>query len=143
MPAAPASPGRSSRRSPRPAAPSRVPATSAPACRPLPCSAGGAAIGAVASAGWAVLTGRPLVLDLSAHYLASLIYLAIAASCGAFMLYFELVRRLGPGRAAYTLATVPVVALVLSTLFENLQLDGRIVLGAAAVLAGNILVLRR
>ena len=103
----------------------------------------GALIGAAVSACWALAERQPFVPDLSARYLGSLLYLAIAASCVTFMLYFELVRRLGPGRAAYTLATVPLVALVLSALFENLHLDGRIAVGAAAILLGNVLVLRR
>ena len=34
-------------------------------------------------------------------------------------------------------------ALVLSALFENLHLDGRIAVGALAILLGNVLVLRR
>ena len=59
------------------------------------------------------------------------------------MLYFELVRRLGPGRAAYTLALVPLVALVLSALFEHLTLGWPVLAGAAAILAGNVLVLSR
>lgn len=103
----------------------------------------GALTGAVVSAGWALTERLPFAPDWSPRYLGSLLYLAIAASCVTFMLYFELVRRLGPGRAAYTLATVPLIALVLSALFENLHLDGRIALGAVAILAGNILVLRR
>lgn len=103
----------------------------------------GAMIGAGASALWALAAGEPLVPDLSVRYLGSLAYLAVAASCLAFMLYFELVRRLGPGKAAYTLAVVPVVALVLSALFEGLALDARIGFGTAAILAGNVLVLRR
>ncbi len=103
----------------------------------------GALIGGIASAAWALSERAPFVLDLSARYLGSLLYLAVAASCVTFMLYFELVRRLGPGKAAYTLATVPVIALILSAVFENLHLDGRVVIGAAAVLVGNILVLRR
>lgn len=102
-----------------------------------------AMIGALASVTWALTTGAPFVLDLSTRYLLSLLYLAIAASCVTFMLYFDLVRRVGPGRAAYTLATVPLVALLLSAAFENLVLDDRIALGAAAILAGNVLVLRR
>jgi drug/metabolite transporter (DMT)-like permease len=103
----------------------------------------GALIGAVVSACWAMAERQPFVVDLSPRYLGSLLYLAVAASCVTFMLYFELVRRLGPGRAAYTLATVPLIALVLSALFENLHLDGRIAIGAMAILLGNVLVLRR
>ncbi|SEB75006.1 DMT family transporter [Bradyrhizobium erythrophlei] len=103
----------------------------------------GAFVGAAASALWAIATGTPFAADVSLSYLTSFLYLAIAASCITFMLYFELVRRLGPGRAAYTLALVPLVALVLSALFEHLVLGWPVLAGAAAILAGNVLVLAR
>ncbi|WP_022720166.1 DMT family transporter [Rhodopseudomonas sp. B29] len=103
----------------------------------------GALAGAAASALWALGTGAPFVIDPSPRYLASLLYLAVAASCITFALYFELVRRLGPGRAAYTLAVVPLVALVLSALFEHLTLSASLAAGTAAILLGNVLVLRR
>jgi len=103
----------------------------------------GAFVGAAASALWAVTTGATFAADLSLSYAASFLYLAVAASCITFMLYFELVRRLGPGRAAYTLALVPLVALVLSALFEHLALGWPVLAGAAAILGGNVLVLSR
>ncbi|MCP1852610.1 MULTISPECIES: DMT family transporter [Bradyrhizobium] len=103
----------------------------------------GAFVGATASALWAAATGTPFAADISPSYVTSFLYLAIAASCITFMLYFELVRRLGPGRAAYTLALVPLVALVLSALFEHLALGWPVLAGAVAILAGNVLVLAR
>ena len=103
----------------------------------------GALVGATASALWAVATGATFAADASLPYLVSFLYLAIAASCITFMLYFELVRRLGPGRAAYTLALVPLVALVLSALFEHLALGWPVLAGASAILLGNVLVLSR
>lgn len=103
----------------------------------------GAFVGAAASAAWAVATGTHFAVDLSLSYALSFLYLAIAASCVTFMLYFELVRRLGPGRAAYTLAVVPLIALVLSALFEHLALGWPVLAGAAAILVGNVLVLSR
>ncbi|KJC51035.1 hypothetical protein UP09_03005 [Bradyrhizobium sp. LTSP885] len=103
----------------------------------------GALVGATASALWAVATGATFAADASVPYLVSFLYLAIAASCVTFMLYFELVRRLGPGRAAYTLALVPLVALVLSALFEHLALGWPVLAGASAILLGNVLVLSR
>ena len=92
---------------------------------------------------WAVATGASFAADASVSYLLSFLYLAVAASCVTFMLYFELVRRLGPGRAAYTLAVVPLVALVLSALFEHLTLGWPVLAGASAILLGNVLVLSR
>ncbi|MBR0757979.1 DMT family transporter [Bradyrhizobium jicamae] len=102
-----------------------------------------AVVGSAGSAIWAIATGATFVPDLSVRYISSLLYLAIAASCITFALYFELVRRLGPGKAAYTLTIVPVVALLLSAAFEDLHLGANILIGAAIILVGNLIVLRR
>ncbi len=88
---------------------------------------------------------RPVCRSASIRrcYIASFAYLVVFASCAAFLLYFDLVRRIGPARTSYTLALVPVIALILSALFEGLALDTRVLLGAAVILLGNILVLSR
>lgn len=103
----------------------------------------GALVGALFCAAWAFATHAAFTFDPSLRYIGSLLYLAVAASCGAFMLYFELVQRLGPGRAAYSLSLVPVIALTLSTLFEGLTPTAWIIAGAATILLGNVIVLKR
>ena len=103
----------------------------------------GAIAGAIVCVIWAALARETFVLDSSSRYIASLLYLAVAATCVTFLCYFELVRRQGPARAAYVLAVVPLVALVLSALFENLSLGLNVLLGAIAIVTGNVLVLRR
>lgn len=102
----------------------------------------GAIVGAMAAAGWAMAIGADFTFDPSARYMLSLAYLAVLASVAAFLIYFELVGRLGPGRAAYIFAVVPVVALLLSSLFEGLALAPLAILGVAIILAGNLIVLR-
>jgi drug/metabolite transporter (DMT)-like permease len=52
-------------------------------------------------------------------YLASLLYLAVAGSVIAFVLYFKLAQRQGPARAALTGVVIPVIALVISALLEG------------------------
>lgn len=102
----------------------------------------GAWVGAAVAFSWSIAAGLPFAFDPSPRYLGSLAYLTLVASCAAFALYFDLVRRIGPARTAYTLAVVPVIALVLSWLFEGLALEPRVILGAAVVLASNVLVLQ-
>lgn len=100
---------------------------------------GGAAICfAIALAG-----GMEITIEPTVRYLGSLAYLGIVASAGAFLIFFALVARVGPGRAAYTFTTVPVVALAMSVLFENVVLGPLMIAGAAMILIGNVLVLRR
>ena len=101
--------------------------------------------GALAGAGFAVLwsaaIGVPFTITPSADFLLGLAYLALVASCATFLMYFTLVGRIGPARAAYVLSLVPLVALTFSVLFEGLQFEPRLIAGAAAILIGNILVL--
>ena len=99
-------------------------------------------IGAVIDAVLAfVLTGPP-VIETRAGYWIGLIYLAIFASVICFSLYYPVVRRIGPGKAAYSSAIVPIIAMALSTLFEGFQWTTLSIGGAALALAGTVLAMR-
>lgn len=52
-------------------------------------------------------------------YLLSLLYLAVAGSVIAFVMYFKLAQRQGPARAALTGVVIPMIALAISALFEG------------------------
>jgi len=97
--------------------------------------------GALFSFALALFGDMSFQVDVSVTYLAGLAYLAIIASCVTFFMYFSLVQRIGAASASYTLALVPVVALLLSAVFENLTIDAYVLTGSMAVLMGNILVL--
>jgi drug/metabolite transporter (DMT)-like permease len=78
----------------------------------------------------AVIAARePPVIDWSARYLLSLLYLALFGSVLAFGAYVALLRRIGADRAGYTAVIIPVIALALSTLFESLRWHVSMVLG--------------
>lgn len=99
--------------------------------------------GAAAVTLYALAMGRPFTFDPSLRYLASLTYLAVFGSILAFGAYLTLVGRIGAGRAGYAMVAIPMVALVLSTLFEGLRWQPALALGVALCLGGNILVLPR
>jgi len=73
----------------------------------------------------------------------SLLYLALFGSVVAFVAYLTLLGRIGADRAGYTGVAIPIVALALSTLFEDLSWDATMIGGIAMCAAGNVLVLRR
>lgn len=100
-----------------------------------------ALVGAIFCFALALSRGLSFAVDATPTYLTGLAYLAFAASCATFFMYFRLVQRIGAMRAAYTLATVPIVAILLSVLFEGLALSLPLLAGSAAVLVGNGLVL--
>jgi drug/metabolite transporter (DMT)-like permease len=97
--------------------------------------------GALFAFGWAFVTDASFVVRVSPGYVGGLLYLAIMASCVTFLMYFNLVRRIGPASASHTLSLVPVVALLISMGFEDLQLDAWILTGGVAIIAGNALVM--
>jgi drug/metabolite transporter (DMT)-like permease len=89
------------------------------------------------------ISGVDLSFDPSPSYVLSLFYLALFGSVIAFGAYLTLLGRIGAGRAAYTMILFPVVALVLSTIFEGMTWSGPQFGGVALVLAGNGLVALR
>tara|TARA_R110002096_G_scaffold161007_3_gene327379 strand:- start:27033 stop:27878 length:846 start_codon:yes stop_codon:yes gene_type:complete len=85
--------------------------------------------------------GHEFTFDPSPGYVISLAYLTVFGSVLAFGAYLTLLGRIGAHRAGYATVMFPVVALVLSMLFEGLALQAYILTGFALVLLGNLLVL--
>ncbi|HYK78908.1 MAG TPA: DMT family transporter [Micropepsaceae bacterium] len=92
---------------------------------------------------YAAISGDRFSFDWSLPYVASLLYLALFGSVLAFGAYLTLMRHIGADRAGYTAVAVPVVALVLSTLFESIHWQAPMILGVGLSLAGNVLMLAR
>lgn len=88
------------------------------------------------------MTSGPPVLPLDLRFLGGVAYLAIIGSVVTFPLYFQLIREIGPGRAAYNGVVVPVVAMILSTLFEGYRWSLLAGAGAALAMLGLVVALR-
>jgi len=80
--------------------------------------------------------------DARPAYVLSLVYLAICGSVVAFVTYFTLLKRVGAGPSSYVAVATPVLALLMSTLFEGYRWTWVAVLGAALAVLGNWLALR-
>jgi drug/metabolite transporter (DMT)-like permease len=89
----------------------------------------------------ALALGRSLAIEPTPAYLASLVYLAVIGSVAAFAAWLTLIARIGPARASYVGVMVPVVALIISSVFENLQWNPLMIAGMLVSIAGNVLVL--
>jgi drug/metabolite transporter (DMT)-like permease len=98
--------------------------------------------GAVLTGAFALIDGKPLNFDWSVGYVTSLLYLAVFGSVIAFGAYLTLLGRIGAHKAGYAMVMFPVVALILSALFEGLAIDTSVIVGTILVLAGNMFVLR-
>ncbi len=91
----------------------------------------------------ALTMGRPFTLDLSAGYVLSLIYLSVLGSIVAFGTYLTLIGRIGADKAAYALVVIPVIAIVISIVFENYHLSVTAITGIFLILGGNIMALKK
>lgn len=101
----------------------------------------GMAYGAAGLAVIAAIRGTPIDFDPRWPYVLSLVYLSLAGTSLAFGLYLALIKRIGAARAAYTSVLFPVVALIVSTLFEGYRWSLPAVIGLAVLVAGNALAL--
>jgi drug/metabolite transporter (DMT)-like permease len=75
--------------------------------------------GALTLAAIAGVAGIEFHLDPRPSYWLSLAYLSAMGSVVSFLLYFKLAQRQGPGRAALMGMVIPVIALLMSALFEG------------------------
>ena len=90
---------------------------------------------------YALISGVHFNFDPSFGYVGSLMYLSVFGSALAFTLYLTLVGQIGPEKAAYATVLFPIVALTLSTLFENYRWSALAGVGLLLVLVGNVIVL--
>lgn len=93
--------------------------------------------GVVWLSGYVFISGADWVLPTNPEYYLSLGYLALFGSVLAFGAYMKLVQQIGSDKSAYVVLMYPIVALVLSTLFEGYQWHLQAFIGVAIVLFGN------
>jgi drug/metabolite transporter (DMT)-like permease len=89
----------------------------------------------------AVRVGVPTI-DPRPAYIAGVLYLGLLGSAVTFPLYYYVIRTIGPARAAYSVILVPVIAMILSTLFEAYIWSLTAVGGTLLAVAGLIIALR-
>lgn len=86
-------------------------------------------------------SGAEFAMDWSAGYLVSLGWLAGGSSVAAFIAYLALIKRVGPARAGFATVLFPVIALAISSVFENYHWGPLAITGLALVAAGNVMTL--
>jgi len=106
-------------------------------------NAWGMVYGAAIMVALALVNGRTFTVEWTLPYLGGLVWLSVVSSVIAFACYLTLLGRIGAARAGYSTVIFPIFALVISTLFEGYVWTPLAVLGLAAVVAGNLIVLTR
>ena len=89
------------------------------------------------------IRGAELLFENSVSYISSLLYLAIFGSIFAFISYLKLLEKVGPGRAGYVGVVMPVLALLISTVFENLEWQQDLIIGLPILIIGAVLVINQ
>lgn len=80
-------------------------------------------------------------IPLTPRYISALLYLALFGTVIAFGAYLLLAGRIGAEKAAYTSVLNPVIALIISSFFENFKWTPYIAVGVVLCLAGNVFTL--
>lgn len=85
----------------------------------------------------AIINGAEFSIPSNPNYYYSMFYLSIFGSVLAFGSYMQLVKQMGSDKAAYVVLVYPIIALILSTVFEGYQWHLEAFIGVAIVLLGN------
>ena len=101
------------------------------------------AAGALLDAAFAFAMTGPPVFDNRPGYVLGLLYLALPASVITFSLYYPVVRKIGPAKAAYSSVLVPIIAMGFSTALEGYRWTPLAVAGAVLALGGMVGALSR
>jgi drug/metabolite transporter (DMT)-like permease len=103
----------------------------------------GMTYGTLFCAVFAVVSGAAFNYDPRTSFTVSLVLLAVFASVIGFGTYLTLVQKIGAGRAAFSSVLFPLVALSISTVFEDHRWTPLAGVGVLLVLSGNLILLLR
>lgn len=92
--------------------------------------------GAAATFAYGLFSGQSLHLDARPIFWVAFAYLAVAGSIVAFLCYLTLLKREGSARAMYISVLAPVGAVLVSVIWEGLQLQVLTFVGIATALLG-------
>ncbi|CNC07881.1 DMT family transporter [Yersinia alsatica] len=99
--------------------------------------------GAILMGVFSLIQHQAFTIELTSRYLGSLLYLAIFGSVIAFAAYFSLIGRIGASGAAYSTLLFPLVALSISTLYEDYHWHLNAIIGLLLILLGNLVMFSR
>ena len=97
--------------------------------------------GVIVTSSIALLSGATFTWPSDSSYYFSLLYLSVFGSVIAFGAYMRLLKQIGSDKAAYVVLVYPIVALLISTVFEGYKWTIAAVIGAVVVLVGNAIAM--
>lgn len=90
-----------------------------------------------------LVIGKRINFDFSPSYISSLFYLVVFGSIIGFGCYLTMVGRIGADKAAYVGLIIPIIALVISTVFEGYQWTYWALAGVILAVSGNFIALKK
>ena len=90
-----------------------------------------------------LISGQPWQFSMQEQYVWSLLYLSIAGTVIAFWAYLTIIHRIGAPRAAYISVLFPLVAILVSTFYEDMHWTLSKLLGVAFIIVGNLFIIQR
>lgn len=99
--------------------------------------------GTLADGAYAWITTGPPVIETTAVYIGGVLYLGVMASALAFPLYFNVIRAVGPGQAAWSSVLVPIIAMGFSTMLEAYQWATLSIAGGVIALIGLVIAVAK
>lgn len=91
----------------------------------------------------AIIFKQKPTMSWTVSYISSMLYLIVFGTIVAFSVYLKLLSNIGPGRAAYLFVVIPVIALTISSIFEDFQWHVSTIIGVLLIIFGNILVMSK
>ena len=99
--------------------------------------------GTLADGIYAWITTGPPVIEATAAYIGGVLYLGVMASALAFPLYFNVIRAVGPGQAAWSSVLVPIIAMGFSTALEDYSWAPLSIAGGVVALIGLVIAVAK
>ena len=90
----------------------------------------------------ALVLDKPFIISTEPSYIFSLIYLTIFGSIIAFGAYLTLLGKIGPHKAGYIVLLIPILAMGISTIFEDYEWTLNAFGGIILLLFGNYMILK-
>ena len=95
--------------------------------------------GALGDAIFAWITTGPPVIEATPAYIGGVLYLGVIASAVTFPLYFNIIREVGPGQAAWSSVLIPIIAMGFSTVLEDYRWAPLSIAGGAVAIVGLVI----
>ena len=99
--------------------------------------------GTLIDGSFAWITAGPPVIEPTAAYLGGVLYPGVIASAVTFPLYFNIIRAVGPGQAAWSSVLIPIIAMGFSTVFEDYHWAPLSIAGGAVALIGLVIAVAK